>query len=600
MSNFETEILAAVKNAVKEVYDIEPDEKVLMVETPRDPKMGDYSTSVAMRLAKTLHKAPLQIAEPLVEWLRNNYSGAESVEAVKPGFINFRLKNNVLSSIINQVIEAGDAYGTNDSGKGERVLVEWVSANPTGDLHCGHARGAAWGDAICRLMEKSGYDVLSEYYINDAGNQIVNLGKSLVSRYFEYFGKDYPLPEDGYHAEDVKQIAEDIAKVDGDKWLNVGEEERLDYFKKEGVKRELAKIEKDLELYRIHFDSWMHETFFYENDAERIKACLKKMDEMGLTYEKDGALWFKSTEYGDDKDRVLRKSDGTLAYLTPDIANHIYKIERGYPHLLDLWGADHHSYVTRMKLALKALGYPDDTLTVDLIQMVRMVEDGKEVKMSKRTGNAITVRELCEDVGVDAARWFFVSKDVASHMDFDMNLARTKNNDNPVYYAQYAYSRMNSIIHKDGMPAFVKQDSYERLNDEKEMLMLKMISEFPKEVSGAAASRKPNRITDYIISFVKVFHSYYNSTRVYNPEDLELTVKLSGFLRYDLFAQPDESGEPLITLSYHTLDGGTVTVSANRTTVWWHGKAHAIKDPDLFINLIEGIFFLEEAQSAST
>ncbi len=530
MSNFETEILAAVRNAVKEVYDIEPDEKVLMVETPRDPKMGDYSTSVAMRLAKTLHKAPLQIAEPLVEWLRNNYSGAESVEAVKPGFINFRLKNNVLSSIINQVIEAGDAYGTNDSGKGERVLVEWVSANPTGDLHCGHARGAAWGDAICRLMEKSGYDVLREYYINDAGNQIVNLGKSLVSRYFEYFGKDYPLPEDGYHAEDVKLIAEDIAKNDGDKWLTADENERLDYFKKEGVKRELAKIEKDLELYRIHFDSWMHETFFYENDAERIKACLKKMDEMGLTYEKDGALWFKSTEYGDDKDRVLRKSDGTLAYLTPDIANHIYKIERGYPHLLDLWGADHHSYVTRMKLALKALGYPDDTLTVDLIQMVRMVEDGKEVKMSKRTGNAITVRELCEDVGVDAARWFFVSKDVASHMDFDMNLARTKNNDNPVYYAQYAYSRMNSIIHKDGMPAFVKQDSYERLNDEKEMLMLKMISEFPKEVSGAAASRKPNRITDYIISFVKVFHSYYNSTRVYNPEDLELTNERLGLI----------------------------------------------------------------------
>lgn len=530
MSNFETEILAAVKNAVKEVYDIEPDEKVLMVETPRDPKMGDYSTSVAMRLAKTLHKAPMQIAEPIVEWLRNNYAGAESVEAVKPGFINFRLKNNVLSSIINQVIEAGDDYGTNDSGKGERVLVEWVSANPTGDLHCGHARGAAWGDAICRLMEKSGYDVLREYYINDAGNQIVNLGKSLVSRYFEYFGKDYPLPEDGYHAEDVKQIAIDIAKKDGDKWLTADEEERLDYFKKEGVERELAKIEKDLEVYRIHFDSWMHETFFYENDAERIKACLKKMDEMGLTYEKDGALWFKSTEYGDDKDRVLRKSDGTLAYLTPDIANHIYKIERGYPHLLDLWGADHHSYVTRMKLALKALGYPEDTLTVDLIQMVRMVEDGKEVKMSKRTGNAITVRELCEDVGVDAARWFFVSKDVASHMDFDMNLARTKNNDNPVYYAQYAYSRMNSIIHKDGMPAFVKQDSYERLNDEKEMLMLKMISEFPKEVSGAAASRKPNRITDYIISFVKIFHSYYNSTRVYNPEDLELTNERLGLI----------------------------------------------------------------------
>lgn len=530
MSSFDKEILEAVKKAVKEVYDIEPDEKIVMVEAPRDPKMGDYSTSAAMRLAKSLHKAPMQIAEPLVAYLKENYKGAESIEIAKPGFINFRLKNDVLSSVINTVIEAGDSYGSNDSGNGKRMLVEWVSANPTGDLHCGHARNAAWGDSICRLMEKSGYDVLREYYINDAGNQVVNLGESLISRYFEYFGKEYPLPEDGYHAEDVKHIAADIAEHDGDKWLNADPAERLTYFKAEGVKREMAKIEKDLDLYRVHFDSWMHETFFYENDAERIKKCLARMDEMGLTYEKDGALWFKSTEYGDDKDRVLRKSDGTLAYLTPDIANHIYKIERGYPYLIDLWGADHHSYVTRMKLALKALGYPEDTLHVDLIQMVRMVEDGKEVKMSKRTGNAITIRELCEDVGVDAARWFFVSKDVAGHMDFDMKLARTKSNDNPVYYAQYAYSRMNSIVTKEGVPAFVKADSYDRLTDEKEMLMLKLISEFPAEVAGAAASRKPNRICDYILSLVKVFHSYYNSSRVYNPDDLDLTNQRLGLI----------------------------------------------------------------------
>lgn len=530
MSSFEKEILEAVRKAVREVYELEPDESVLMVETPRDPKMGDYSTSVAMRLAKTLHQAPMQIAEPLAEHLRRSYDGARSVEVVKPGFINFRLRNNVLSSVINQVIHAGDSYGTNDSGAGKKILVEWVSANPTGDLHCGHARNAAWGDAICRLMEKSGYDVLREYYINDAGNQVVNLGESLISRYFEYFGREYPLPEDGYHAEDVRMIAADIAKADGDRWLDADPQERLAYFKSEGVKREMAKIEKDLDLYRVHFDSWMHETFFYEDDAKRIRECLARMDEMGLTYEKDGALWFRSTEYGDDKDRVLRKSDGTLAYLTPDIANHIYKIERGYPYLIDLWGADHHSYVTRMKLALKALGYPEDTLHVDLIQMVRMVEDGREVKMSKRTGNAITIRELCEDVGVDAARWFFVSKDVAGHMDFDMKLARTKSNDNPVYYAQYAYSRMNSIVTREGVPAFHEEESYDRLTDEKELLMLKMISEFPEEVAGAAASRKPNRICDYILSFVKVFHSYYNSTRVFNPEDAELTNQRLGMI----------------------------------------------------------------------
>ena len=244
---------------------------------------------------------------------------------------------------------------------------------------------------------------------------------------------------------------------------------------------------------------------------------------MGLTYEKDGALWFRSTEYGDDKDRVLRKSDGTLSYLTPDIANHVYKVERGYPYLVDLWGADHHSYITRMQCALTALGYPKGTLTVDLIQMVRMVEDGKEVKMSKRTGNAITLRELCEDVGVDAVRWFFVSKDVSTQMDFDLKLARTKSNDNPVYYAQYAYSRMHSILNNPEIPSLHKEENYDRLNDPKELQMLKMMSEFPNEVATAAANRKPNRITEYIQSFVKVFHSYYNSSRVNNPEDPQLT-----------------------------------------------------------------------------
>ena len=523
MSDYSTRIFEAVKNAVKKVYDIDIDEKLLIVEIPKNPKMGDYSTSVAMRLAKTLHKSPAVIAQGLVEELKAELPEVSSVEVANPGFINFRISESSLSSVINQIIDAGDSYGSNDTGNGKKYLVEWGSANPTGDLHCGHARNAAWGDCICRLMEKSGYEVLREYYVNDAGNQIVMLGESLISRYFEYFGKEYPLPENGYHAEDVKQIAIDIAKADGDKWLNADPAERLAYFKQQGIDRELAKIKNDLELFRCHITSWCHETFFYQNNSARINACLDRMKNMGLTYEKDGALWFRSTEYGDDKDRVLRKSDGTLSYLTPDIANHVYKVERGYPYLVDLWGADHHSYVTRMQCALTALGYPKGTLTVDLIQMVRMVEDGKEVKMSKRTGNAITLRELCEDVGVDAVRWFFVSKDVSTQMDFDLKLARTKSNDNPVYYAQYAYSRMHSILTNPEIPSLHKEDNYDRLNDPKELQMLKMMSEFPNEVATAAATRKPNRITEYIQSFVKVFHSYYNSSRVNNPEDLQLT-----------------------------------------------------------------------------
>lgn len=531
MSDLEQKIYAALADAVKLVYGIDADEDTLLVEAPRDPKLGDYATSTAMRLARTLHKSPMEIGEALAEKLREAIPEAESVTVAKPGFINFRLKSNALSSIINRILEAGADYGRNDSGKGERVLVEWVSANPTGDLHCGHARNAAWGDSICRLLEHSGYDVLREFYVNDAGNQIVMLGESLVARYFEHFGKGYPLPENGYHAEDVKHIAEDIAAQDGDKWLTADPAERLEYFMNEGKTRELEKIDRDLKLYRVTIQSWMHETFFYENNRKRINDCLKMMDEKGLLYEKDGALWFKSTDYGDDKDRVLRKSDGTLSYLTPDIANHVYKCERGYKKLINLWGADHHSYVTRMQAALTALGYPEGTLTIDLIQMVRMVENGVEVKMSKRTGNAITIRELCEDVGVDAARWYFSSKDISSQMDFDLKQAVAKDNNNPVYYAQYAHSRMCSIMRNPAIPEFHKVDSYDRLTDEKELLLMKMMGEFTSTVAKAAKLRKPNLISEYIISLVKLYHSYYNVARVNNPDDPELTNQRIGLVK---------------------------------------------------------------------
>lgn len=531
MSDLEQKIYAALADAVKSVYGIDADEDTLLVEAPRDPKLGDYATSTAMRLARTLHKSPMEIGEALAEKLREAIPEAESVTVAKPGFINFRLKSNALSSIINRILEAGADYGRNDSGKGERVLVEWVSANPTGDLHCGHARNAAWGDSICRLLEHSGYDVLREFYVNDAGNQIVMLGESLVARYFEHFGKEYPLPENGYHAEDVKHIAEDIAAQDGDKWLTADPAERLEYFMNEGKTRELEKIDRDLKLYRVTIQSWMHETFFYENNRKRINDCLKMMDEKGLLYEKAGALWFKSTDYGDDKDRVLRKSDGTLSYLTPDIANHVYKCERGYKKLINLWGADHHSYVTRMQAALTALGYPEGTLTIDLIQMVRMVENGVEVKMSKRTGNAITIRELCEDVGVDAARWYFSSKDISSQMDFDLKQAVAKDNNNPVYYAQYAHSRMCSIMRNPAIPEFHKVDSYDRLTDEKELLLMKMMGEFTSTVAKAAKLRKPNLISEYIISLVKLYHSYYNVARVNNPDDPELTNQRIGLVK---------------------------------------------------------------------
>ena len=532
MSDFETRIYEAVREAVKAAWDIEPEEGLYVVETPQNPDFGDYSTNVAMKLSRTLRRNPMDIAAPIVQELERLLPEADSVTVARPGFINFKLKQDALSGLIDKVIAAGEDYGRNDSGRGKRVLVEWVSANPTGRLHCGHARNAAWGDCICRLLEASGYEVLREYYVNDAGNQIVMLGRSLIARYFEHFGRadEYPLPEDGYHAEDIRAIAEEIAAEDGDKWLSADEKERMENFMRVGKERELKKIEEDLRFYGVKIDSWMHETFFYENGRERIERCLKRMADMGLLYEQDGALWFRSSEYGDDKDRVLRKSDGTLSYLTPDIANHVYKVERGYPLLVDLWGADHHSYVTRMQAALTALGYPEGTLSVDLIQMVRMVEDGKEVKMSKRTGNALSLRELCEDIGVDAARWFFVSKDVATHMDLDLKLARSRDNDNPVYYAQYAHSRMNSILTNPKIARFEQTGRFDRLTDERELLLLKKIGEFPADVAADAALRKPNKLTDYIISLVKTFHAYYNAVKVNNPDDPELTNQRLGLV----------------------------------------------------------------------
>lgn len=530
MSDISVKICDVIKQSVNEAFSLEVEDQMVMVERPRDPKMGDYSTNIAMRLAKSLHKKPVDIANELVEVLKKNLTEANEVSVAGPGFINFKINESALSACINQIIDAGKDYGKSEFGKHEKLLVEYVSANPTGDLHCGHARGAAWGDALCRILSEAGFDVTREYYVNDAGNQIDMLAESMYSRYCELFGVEYPLPENGYHAQDIVEVAKKIKELDGDKWLNKDRSEWVEYFKDEGIEMKLDAIRKDLDLFRVHFDSWMHERFFYQDNAARINQCIESLKQKGLTYEKDGALWFQSTKFGDDKDRVLKKNTGLLTYLTPDIANHVYKFERGYDTLINLWGADHHSYVKRMKCSLEALGYNSDKMLVDLIQMVRMVSNGEEVKMSKRTGNAITIRELCEDVGVDAARWFFVSKELNTQMDFDMDLAKQKNNDNPVYYVQYAYTRMYNILHKEGTPAFEKKDSYTLLTDPKEIALLKQISEFPKKVEDVAKFRAVNRICQYCHDLAKAFHSYYNSCRVSDPANPELTNERLGLV----------------------------------------------------------------------
>lgn len=520
MNMIENNLKVSIKAALKEAYDLEVEDNFIVIEIPKDQALGDYSTNVAMRLAKQLHNNPQVIAQEIIAKLMESDNDLDGAEVAGHGFINFRIKKSKIASVINDVLKAGDEFGHNDSGNKLPILVEYVSANPTGDLHLGHARGAAWGDAITRLLNASGYNCLREYYVNDAGVQITKLGESLLARYLQLFGIEAKLPDDGYHGQDVADIAKIVKAEQGDKWVKVDDEDaRLQWFRKEGIRLELEKLKKDLDYFRVHFDSWISEQGLY--DSGEVEKAIQKVIEMNLTYEEDGALWFKTTEFGDDKDRVLRKNDGNYTYLTPDIANHIDKIKRGYTKLVNLWGADHHGYVARMKAALTALGYPKDTLEVDIIQMVRLVEDGKEVKMSKRTGNAITIRELCDDIGVDAARYFFVARAVDTHLDFDLSLAKKKSNDNPVYYAQYAHARMCSIIRQ--APELKPLDVYDKLTHEKEVALLKQINEFPDMVADAALTRMPNKVCNYVQKLAQQFHSFYNACKVLDPEQPELS-----------------------------------------------------------------------------
>lgn len=517
MNAIEAQLIESISQAIDALYHIETQPGMVMVEIPKDKTKGDYSTNIAMRLKKVLNMNPQEIANGLVGELSKSDIIA-SVEVAGPGFINFWMKKDVLANVIDTILEQGNDFGKNNAGKGEKVLVEYVSANPTGILHLGHARGAAWGDSLTRIMKASGFDVCREYYVNDAGAQIDNLGKSVFARYLESYGKPFTLPEDGYHGEDVKAIALKIRDEVGDKYVNCSEEEVLDFFKAEGKRLEMQRIEKDLDYFRVGFDSWISELSIYQQG--RVEKVMETMAEKGLTYEKDDAIWFRSTDFGDDKDRVLKKSNGLYTYLTPDIANHVYKLERGYSKLVNLWGADHHGYIPRMKAALQALGYAPDCLEVDIIQMVRLVENGMEVKMSKRTGNALTIRELCEDIGVDATRYFFVSRALDTHLDFDLGLARSQTSDNPVYYAQYAHARICSII---AACNYEKATTYDLLVHDKEVQLLKYLNEFSNVVADCALTRSPNKMCTYIQRCASLFHTFYNECKVNDPSNPQLS-----------------------------------------------------------------------------
>ncbi len=517
MSEISNQLIDIIKSVLKEKYEFEDNDNLIMIEIPKEKIHGDYSTNIAMRLAKVLHNSPINIANGIKD-LFLNYPLIKNVEVVNPGFINFFLNQGSLTSVIKKVLNENENYGRGNKKNG-KIMVEYVSANPTGDLHLGHARGAAYGDALTRIMSYAGYDVLREYYVNDAGNQINVLANSLFERYKEALGLEIDLEKVGYQGQDVKILASNIKEEDGDKWLKVDEKEAIEHFKNVGIELELNKIKKDLDLYRVSFDHYQSERELYS--SLKVEKTLDYLKTSPYCYQSEGALWLKTTEFNDDKDRVLIKSDGSLTYLTPDIAYHKDKFDRGYDELVDILGADHHGYMARLKAGVKIMGYNPDKLNFLIVQIVRLMENGEEVKMSKRTGNAVTIRELCEDVGVDVARYFFISKPIDSHLDFDLSLARKQSADNPIYYIQYAYARIASILSKDN--SFVSKDEYSLLTNEKEIELIKLLDSFPKEVEDIALSKEVNKLCNYIYKLAQTFHSYYNENRVIVENDKELT-----------------------------------------------------------------------------
>ena len=518
MSEINDKLINLIKEALKSKFNLENKDNLIMIETPKEKKFGDYSTNIAMRLAKELHDNPFNIATSLKEELEKDEL-VKQVDVIRPGFINFFIKEDSLSKVIKNVITLDKDFGRSDLNKGKNVMVEYVSANPTGDLHLGHARGAAYGDSLTRILSFSGYDVLREFYVNDAGNQIAVLANSLFERYKEALGLPFDIEKIGYQGKDVKILANKIKDEDGDKWIHENEEDALRYFKDLGTELELDKIKRDLDLYRVNFDHYQSERELYRTG--KVEKGLEALKNSGYTYEDGGALWLKTTEFNDDKDRVLVKSDGSLTYLTPDVSYHKDKFDRGYTHLIDILGADHHGYIARIKASMKILGYNPDELEILIIQIVRLMEDGKEVKMSKRTGNAITIRELCEDVGVDVARYFFLSKPRESHFDFDLTLARKQSSDNPVYYIQYAYARMVSILNKDS--SFEIKDTYPLLTNPKELELMKLMDGFKKEIEEISESKEVNKLCNYIYKFAQTFHSYYNDSIIIDDKNVELT-----------------------------------------------------------------------------
>lgn len=509
--DIERQIKEKIIDAFKQ-YDIQLQLNDVVIERSKDKLHGDYASNVALKNSRLFSKPPREVAQLIIDKL--DMSGIDKVEIAGPGFINFFMKHDSLQAVVKKIINKVDNYGRGDR-KNKKINVEFVSANPTGTLHIGHARGAAIGDVICRLYEFAGYDVTREYYINDAGSQINNLALSLDARYREALGLPFELPKDGYHGDDVKNLAKKLVEEHGDSLLD--KEDSLEFYKELGIKLMLAKIVEDLKYFGVTFDVFSSEKVIRSNNAvEKELEFLKS-----YIYEEEGAKFLKTTQFLDDKDRVIVKANGDYTYFLPDIVYHVNKMSRGFDQLIDVLGADHHGYINRMKSALMMHGYDKDALQVELIQMVRIMKGDEEVKISKRTGNALTLRELCEEVGVDATRYFFAMRSASMHLDFDLQLALEQSSNNPVYYAQYAHARLCSVLEQ---ASDIELDlEAKNLATQSELSLLKHLIDFSNVVEESAKERTPYKITNYIHRTAELIHAFYTECRVIDRDNLEIT-----------------------------------------------------------------------------
>lgn len=501
------------------------------IEVPADRAHGDLAANVAMVSARALHRAPRQIAEAILAHLSLEGTYLERAEVAGPGFLNFFLSPAFYAAVVGEVLEAGDRYGRSDFGGGKRVMVEFVSANPTGPMHMGNARGGALGDCLASVLDAAGYDVWREFYVNDAGNQIEKFGLSLDVRYQQHFrGEDaVELPEDAYHGDDIREHAANFAAIYGDKYLDAPEAERRAALVQYALPLNIEKMHRDLEKYRIVYDEWFRESVLH-NDGE-LKATIDLLTEKGLTYEKDGALWYKASEHGGEKDEVLVRANGNPTYFAADIAYHRNKFARGFDICIDVWGADHHGHVARMKGAMDAVGLDGSRLHVVLFQLVRLMQNGEVVRMSKRSGKAIQLADLLDEVPVDAARFFFNLREAGSQMDFDLGLAVEQSSSNPVYYVQYAHARICSIfknLQAEGItPRACTAQELVRLTEPAEKELIRHIAAYTGEIIEAARDYDPARITRYCMDLAGLFHKFYNSCRVKGEEEPLMQARLA-------------------------------------------------------------------------